>query len=160
MELGESLPSGESDDSQMEIFFVTGVKTKVIGEVTVMDEWISRWFPYIFNYPTPPNSIYMPTPFTDYRHAIFDAQVQKYSLAFNPMPGITSIGGFHNKGVKIKRNINGNNEINIKFLFDGKPDPRKIYVIRNRKFICSKIEMTVNEKGIDRVKTGYFYEML
>lgn len=160
LELGESLPSGESDDSQMEIFFVTGVKTKIIEEVTVMEEWLSRGMPYIFTHPDPPSTIYVSTPFTDYRHAAFDSIVQKYSLALNPMAGITSIGGFHNKGVKIKRNINGNNEICIKFLFDGKPNPCKIYIIRNRKFVCTRIEMNVDDKGVDRVKTGYFYEML
>lgn len=160
LELGESLPSGESDDSQMEIFFVTGVKTKIIGEVTVMEEWITGSVFSLFGSPEPPSTIYVSTPFTDYRHAVFDAMVQRYSLALNPMAGIKSIGGFHNKGVRIKRNINGNNEICIKFLFDGKPDPCKLYNIRNRKFVCSRIEMNVNDKGIDRVKTGYFYEML
>ena len=77
-----------------------------------------------------------------------------------PISEVNSVGLYHNKGIKIRQNVNGNNEICIKFLFDGKPDPRKIYVIRNRKFVCSKIEMAVGENGIDRVKTGYFYEML
>lgn len=159
MELGESLPTSESDDSLMELFFVTGVKTRVRGEIKRREEPIVS-IPWIIFSPDPPANVYLPTPFTDYRHAIYDAQVPKDSLALNPMSGITSIGNFHNKGVKIKRNVNGNNEICVKFPYDGKPDPRKIYVIRNRKFVCSHIDMAVGENGIDILKTGYFYEML
>jgi hypothetical protein len=81
-------------------------------------------------------------------------------MGLMPLVNIQSIGAFHNAGLKIRQNVNGNNEICIKFLYNGKPDPRKIYIIRNRKFLCSHIDMAVGENGIDPVKTGYFYEIL
>lgn len=56
--------------------------------------------------------------------------------------------------------IDKNNLITIKFLTDEIPDPAKIYVFRNKRYICSKVEMNVSEDGIDKEKTGYFYELL
>mgnify|MGYP000099673088 CR=1 FL=1 len=40
------------------------------------------------------------------------------------------------------------------------PDPTRIYIFRGKKYICEKIEMSVGQYGVDREKTGYFYEFL
>ena len=81
-------------------------------------------------------------------------------MSLVPSSYMTSIGQFHNPGMKIKRNVNGNNEICVKFVYYGKPDPKKIYQFCGKRFIVSHIDMTVNGNGIDPLKTGYFYEVL
>lgn len=58
-----------------------------------------------------------------------------------------------------KVDIDKNNPITIKFITDDIPDPSKIYVF-NKRYICEKVEMNVTDDGIDKEKTGYFYEIL
>lgn len=56
--------------------------------------------------------------------------------------------------------VDAHHTIVIKFLTDDVPDPRKIYVFDNKRFICQKIELNVSDDGIDKEKTGYFCELL
>ncbi len=37
-------------------------------------------------------------------------------------------------------------------------DPSAIYIIRGRRYICQKIEITITQDGLAKKKTGYFYE--
>ena len=151
MENGESLPDRSDEDENMEIFFASGVKLYAAELEKVETDWLVKYTL---------KSAHHPIAFTDYREAAAVLSVPKWSLGLNPIEGLTSIGRYHNQGVKIRQNINGNNEVCIKFLYDGKPDPRKLYVIKNRKYVCSRIEMAIGNDGISRLKTGYFYEML
>ena len=85
------------------------------------------------------------------------------SLSLNPVYGYKCIGDFHQRGIKIDTgtSIDGNNELCFKFLFDGIPDPTKKYNIHNKMYLCSKVEVKITKDGeIDRLKTGYFYEIL
>lgn len=151
VEDGEALPEKTDEDAIMEIFFASGSllstsKLDIYGADRHVEFKVT--------------AVNQPVAFTDYRFAAYHVMVPKCGLGLNQVEGVKSVGYYHNRGIKIRQNVNGNNEICIKFPFDGKPDPRKLYIIRNRKFICSKIELHVNENGIDRIKTGYFYEML
>ena len=56
--------------------------------------------------------------------------------------------------------INKHNQFTIKFITDDIPDPTRIFIFRGKKYICEKIEMSVGQYGVDREKTGYFYEFL
>ena len=56
--------------------------------------------------------------------------------------------------------INKHNQFTIKFITDDIPDPTRIYIFRGKRYICEKIEMSVGQYGVDREKTGYFYEFL
>lgn len=56
--------------------------------------------------------------------------------------------------------VDAHHTIVIKFLTNDVPDPRKIYVFDNKRFICQKIELNVSDDGIDKEKTGYFCELL
>lgn len=47
----------------------------------------------------------------------------------------------------------------VKFITDTIPDPSRIYIIKNKRFVCEKVEVSVADDGIDKVKTGYFYEL-
>ena len=55
--------------------------------------------------------------------------------------------------------VDKHNLVTIQFITDDIPDPTNIFVFRNKKYLCSKIEIEINEYGIERMKTGYFYEM-
>ena len=55
--------------------------------------------------------------------------------------------------------VDKHNPITIKFVTEEMPDPSKIFVFRNKRYICEKIEMNVTEDGIENEKTGYFYEI-
>lgn len=72
------------------------------------------------------------------------------------------VGQFHGRSLHINcgGSIDGNDEQCIRFLCDGIPDPAKIYVFDSKRYLCSKIEVQITAEGIDRLKTGYFYEML
>lgn len=151
IENGEAIPEKTSEDSIMEVFFAAGSMLtssdlSFVGEDRMVNFQIT--------------TVRQPIAFTDNREATYHASVPKWSLGLNPTEGVSSIANLHNHGIKIRQNVNGNNEICIKFFHDGKPDTRKIYIVRNRKYICSHIEMSVTEKGLDRLMTGYFYEML
>ena len=47
----------------------------------------------------------------------------------------------------------------FKFTDDIMPeDICNVFHIRNRKFICRRIEYTITERSVSPMKTGYFYE--
>ena len=77
-----------------------------------------------------------------------------FSLSLNSTnTGIISLGKFHNSVIK----IDNRNCMEVKFKSDDIPDPSKIYIIRNKRFVCEKIEMEVKDDTIEPVYTGYFY---
>lgn len=57
------------------------------------------------------------------------------------------------------KTIDTRNCIEIKFRANGIPDPSNIYIFRNKKYICEKIETDIKDDSIDPVHVGYFYMM-
>lgn len=153
LENGDSTPEAGSDDSTIQVFFASGAKYKV----TKWEE-CSQYTTFPWSVSEPEN-VWQPIAFTECRHTN-KVVLPRFSMSLFPAAAYTHIGNFHNRGLKIRRNVNNNNEIRVEFPFDGKPDPKKIYVIRNRKFICDRIELGVTGEGISPMKTGYFYELL
>ena len=47
----------------------------------------------------------------------------------------------------------------IRFIADNIPDPGSVFIIRNRRFVCEKIEADIDTHGLKRQLTGYFYEL-
>lgn len=80
------------------------------------------------------------------------------SMSLNTVEGFSSIGDFHKKQTG-RSVMNQYDQVVIKFLSDDIPNPRKLFMFRNKLFLCKKIEITVSDEGIDKLKTGYFYEI-
>ena len=78
------------------------------------------------------------------------------SFRFEGGRGEKNIGQFHEK----KKRIENKEQVVIKFFADDVPDPKNIFVFRNKRFLCDKIEMEINDKGFNKLMTGYFYEMV
>lgn len=66
---------------------------------------------------------------------------------------VVALGCLHDNGLR----LDNKNCMEVKFKSDDIPDPSKIYIIRNKKFVCEKIEMEVKDDAIEPVYTGYFY---
>ena len=47
----------------------------------------------------------------------------------------------------------------IRFLHPGSVDPKQLFVIRGKRFVCEKIERQIDSKGLQPLVTGYFYEV-
>lgn len=106
----------------------------------------------------------LPITFTDYRMFPFWSFGQdQASLSLEAIPqaisyygnGNVSLGAYF-KDVKVDKN----NLVNIKFITEDIPDPTRVYVFRNRKYIAQKIELEVFDNGIEQLKNGYFYEFI
>ena len=37
--------------------------------------------------------------------------------------------------------------------------PNKVYLFDGRKYLCQKIEITLDDQGVQPLKKGYFYEI-
>lgn len=153
LENGESMPEAGSEDSQMEVFFASGQKARY----TDLEEAFNRELVWLLSVTV--SEAWHPIAYTEFRNAVFHASIPQASMSLIPSTS-PAIGNFHNSGTKIRRNVNGNNEVCVRFLFNGKPDPKKIYMIKNRKFICSHIEMAISNDQLSPLKTGYFYELI
>lgn len=47
----------------------------------------------------------------------------------------------------------------VKFINDTIPDPASIFIIHGKRFACEKIEASIRDAQLDRLMTGYFYEI-
>lgn len=79
----------------------------------------------------------------------------QWSFALSGTTAAHSIGDLHPK----EKVIEDREPVVIKFPCNGKPDPTKIYLFRNKKYLCDKIEMDIEDGQVSLIKTGYFYEL-
>lgn len=71
-----------------------------------------------------------------------------------------SLANLPHRQESMQQIVNKHNQFTIKFITDDIPDPTLIYIFRGKRYICEKIEMNVGQNGVDKEKTGYFYEFL
>lgn len=79
-----------------------------------------------------------------------------WSLSLNPTDADHYLGELHQNGFV----FNMKAKHCFKFLADAIPDPTRVYIIRNKRYGCEKIEASIKDGQLDRLMTGYFYEML
>ena len=143
-----ALDNSEDEQECMNIFFILPGRVQSTDGSTTKLSWVgvkSRWPQFL----------------TDYRInegfrlgiAYFDDIYFSLSLCMKSEFGTTSLGSLHANGLK----IDNKNCMEVKFRSDDIPDPSKIYIIRNKRFVCEKIEMEVKDDAIEPVYTGYFY---
>jgi hypothetical protein len=164
IEEGGSVPSDSESQEIMQLIFA--------ASQTIMRKCGERLNAERYDYTglVSVNRIALPVGYTDYRmlelySSLTSGEIHltswpKNSLSIMPVSGASAPGNFHNSGVKIRRTIDGNNQVKIPFICDGKPDVTKKFLFRNKLYLCAKVEMNVTGEGIDRLKTGYFYELL
>ena len=144
-----TLDKSEDDQECMNIFFILPGRVQIGGPNQTSLSWVgnkSRWPQFLTDYRIN----------ADYRYSgIADIFYDFYSLSLRKKReiGTTCLGSLHDNGLR----IDNKNCMEIKFNSDEIPDPSKIYIIRNKKFVCAKIEMEVKDDAIEPIYTGYFY---
>lgn len=78
-----------------------------------------------------------------------------WSLALTRSDATHYLGQLHNTGLT----FNTKAKHTIKFIADRMPDTTTVFHIRGKLYGCEKIEANVTEEGLDKLMTGYFYEM-
>ena len=144
-----TLDKTEDDQECMNIFFILPGRVQIGGPNQTRLSWVgmkSRWPQFLTDYRIN----------EDYRYSgIADIFHDTYSLSLRKTRevGSTCLGSFHNIGLR----IDNKNSMEVKFKSDEIPDPSQIYIIRNKRFVCAKIEMEVKDDAIEPIYTGYFY---
>lgn len=92
----------------------------------------------------------LPSPIIDKVTFFDDWQITStnYSLRLNG-----TIGELHN----LDYNIQPNQKYTFKFISDVLPNPRAIFYINNKKYICAKLTAQFTESGMSELITGDFY---
>lgn len=99
---------------------------------------------------------FFPMPWTYIEGNVWLGHVRDKELSLNKIDGVINL---YSETVEGTQQINRTKEICIKFISNKMYSPLSVFVIHNKKYICNKIETTVTAKGIDKLKTGYFYEL-
>ena len=96
--------------------------------------------------------------FTDYQYKKAHkagTQHSLWSLSLNKCEATYYLGQLHENGFT----FNLDAKYCIKFLSKEMPDPTKVFIIRNKRYGCEKIEAQIDSQGMQQLMTGYFYEM-
>jgi hypothetical protein len=144
-----TLDKSEDDQECMNIFFILPGRVQIGGPNQTSLSWVgnkSRWPQFLTDYRI--NEDYRYSGIADIFHDTYSLSLRKTREA-----GSTCLGSFHNNGLR----IDNKNSMEVKFKSDEIPDPSKIYIIRNKRFVCAKIEMEVKDDAIEPIYTGYFY---
>lgn len=145
-----SMEESEDEEEVMSVFFILPGKVQAYDKPYGHISWVgnkSRWPMFITDYRI--NS--------DYTYeGILATAGNNFSLSLNAViNGAISLAEYHSKAF----HIDNKNCIEVKFKSDVIPDPSKIYIIRNKKFVCEKIELEIKNDDIEPIYTGYFYMM-
>lgn len=152
----------DSDDSKICLFFRTA-KANFIGEgKDEYTEQIKENDGSIMIVSTP--SFYrFPVVLTDFRaYPEWCGTGNTASLDLRILHGMQSVGqsGELSSAGDTTPDIDTHNLFCIKFLANDIPDPAKIFIFHARRFVCQKLEIEIADKGVNRLVTGYFYEIL
>ena len=79
-----------------------------------------------------------------------------WSLSFYDEGNSTLYLGQHHFG---KRLYNTDVKFCFKFMSDNIPNTRSIFIANSKKYICEKIETDIDDEGINKLMTGYFFEL-
>lgn len=79
----------------------------------------------------------------------------EYSLSLIPIEGQKSLA---NKTLTDSIRVEATVRNCMKFLYRGIPETNSIFLIRNKKYLCEKIELDIRPHGLEKLLTGYFYE--
>lgn len=140
------------------------ISVAFLGNVVVNLD-LHKSFPYTDTIDDGKTIFRYPVTFTDYRmYPEWSGTTESATLDLDELP-IRRVFGDDAGSSSVPRfvgdfSIDNNNLIQISFATDEIPDPTKIYVFKNKKFVCKKVELEVSNDGISRVKVGYFYEIL
>lgn len=98
------------------------------------------------------------TPFThrDYNRPNASVVHESWSLALANDNSVYNISKLH----QAARRQNRNAEHVFKFLSDGIPSVYAIYMLKNKKYACKKLEVQFTAEGKEKAVTGYFEEVL
>lgn len=149
-----TLDKSEDDQECMNIFFI------IPGEVQVDTKfsWVrakSRWPKFKTDYRI--NKEYCGSTEGGFGGNGGGTFKEKYpyslSICTKSTNDVVTLGCLHDNGLR----LDNKNCMEAKFKSDVIPDPSKIYIIRNKKYVCEKIEMEVKDDAIEPVYTGYFY---
>lgn len=143
-----ALDNSEDEQECMNIFFILPGRVQSTDGSTTKLSWVgekSRWPQFLTDYRI--NEGFRPG------IAHFEDKYFSLSLCMMSEFGTTSLGTLHASGLR----IDNKNCMEVKFKSDEIPDPSKIYIIRNKRFVCAKIEMEVKDDDIEPIYTGYFY---
>lgn len=96
-------------------------------------------------------------PFTDFRYKRNHSgnTHRQWSLSLNHTDAEHYLGQLHNTNFS----FNLKAKYRVQFLADEMPDPTQVFIIRNKRYGCEKIEASIDERGMQQLMTGYFYEM-
>ncbi len=78
------------------------------------------------------------------------------SLSLIPVPGQNNLA---NSTIADSVRVNSRIKHCFSFVSSSIPNPNTVFLIRNKRFVCEKIEINVSASGLDRLMTGYFYEL-
>lgn len=149
-----TLDKSEDDQECMNIFFI------IPGEVQVDNKfsWVrakSRWPKFKTDYRI--NKEYCSSTEGGFGGNGGGTFKEKYpyslSICKKSTNDVVTLGCLHDNGLR----LDNKNCMEVKFKSDVIPDPSKLYIIRNKKYVCEKIEMEVKDDAIEPVYTGYFY---
>jgi len=138
---GEADIEKSEKEDRMQVFFVDDVRMSSVS----YEGWDSG------------RGIDAPMPFTDFLYKrMYSASHRQWSLSLNPTAAEHYLGQLHQNAYS----FNMKAKYCVKFLADEMPDPTQVFIIRNRRFACEKIEAQIDDLGLQQLMTGYFYEML
>lgn len=145
----EDIPDTEeeySDDEKMQVYFAT----------KYVVDWDDKKI--VSHSSADTKHAIAPLLFTDYRqHAsLANPSGFKITASMSLLEKTSSSMGNSHESLA----VDSRHKYTIKFVCDEMPDSKSIFIFHNKRFLCEKVEMTIQDDGIDRVKTGYFYEIL
>ena len=114
-------------------------------------------------YTDPTKKIPYPMGFTDFLDKAINLEDCGYqnvhdswSLALSNSSAEHYLGQLHDN----QYTVNTQTEIQIQFESSYIPDIRKVFLFKNKRYVCKKMELNVGERGLDKLIKGYFFEML
>ena len=139
---GESEINKEEKEDRLQVMFIDDIEQPYFTENTRTGE---------------KNEGKMIAGFTDwqYKKNHKGALHNAWSLAMK-QTNAAHIGSLHDNGFKFDVGA----RVCVKFVSNLIPNVTGVFFIKGKLFGCEKIEATIEAKGMQRVMTGYFYEML
>ena len=144
VEGSESVVSNEDKSDIMSVAFLDG-REETVAAVRESDE--SQSISYQIH-----------LAFTDYS---FKKQLSnnrsKWSFSLNDLTGYDFyLGQLHKINFRCSHNV----KHIFKFLSDYIPDADNVFIIGGKRYACEKIEASIKQGDLDKLMTGYFYEIV